>query len=277
MSSNDATSTIVSRPANWSTLPLRLADLTTEECAIVLSGPNPTVILPVGSTEPHGPHLPLGTDALLADESARRAARDLRVLGVSAVAAPPLAYGVTRYAAGFAGAISLSPALLEQTIRELCGAYREAGFSVVCVTNHHLEPDHVAAITRAVEGTAATRGGVRFANQLTPRWGRTLSEEFKRGACHAGEYESSLVLASRPELVDNATRVALPAVPISLSDAIKAGQSTFQEMGLTRAYAGAPADATAAEGEALYRKLTLMIVTEVQEAIAAEAKAGAPG
>src|SRR5947209_5661627 len=121
-------------------LPLALGEMTSDECALAIAGPSPTVILPIGSTEPHGPHLPLATDALLADECARRAARELRGHGVSAVVAPGVSYGVTRYASGFAGAVSLSVALVEQLVRELCVAYREAGFALVCVTNHHLEP-----------------------------------------------------------------------------------------------------------------------------------------
>ena len=173
--------------------------------------------------------------------------------------------------AGFAGAISLSVALVEQLIRELCVGYREAGFALVCVTNHHLEPEHVTAVTRAIEGTRAVRGGVIFANQLTPRWGRTLSSEFKRGECHAGEYETSLVMAAQPNLVRDHLRAALPAVPISLSNAIKAGQTTFREMGLERAYAGTPGTATRDEGEMLYNKLSAMIVTEVREALATAA------
>jgi creatinine amidohydrolase len=267
MDFDDTDTTIVNHSAVWQQTPLELARMTTEECAIVLAGPLPTVILPIGSTEPHGPHLPLATDVVLAEESARRAADVLRARGVSTVVAPSVAYGVTRYASGFAGAISLSPALMEQLVRELCVAYREAGFALVCVTNHHLEPDHVSAIARAVDGTRAARGGVCFANQLTRRWGRTLSAEFKRGDCHAGSYESSLMLAARPEWVREELRSELPSLPISLSEAIKAGSATFREIGMERAYTGAPSEASAAHGEEQYRLLAEMIVTEVFEAL----------
>lgn len=259
--------TSVNRPAIWKLLPIELARMTTQECAVVLSGPRPTVILPVGSTEPHGPHLPLATDVILAEESARRAASKLREEGVAAVVAPSVAYGVTRFASGFAGAISVSAALVEQLVRELCVAYREAGFAMVCVTNHHLEPEHVAAVARAVDGTCAVRGGVRFANPLAPRWGRTLSQEFRRGDCHAGSYETSLVMAAREDLVHEGVRKALPPVKISLSDAIRSGKTSFREIGLERAYCGAPAEASRQEGEELYQKLVNMIVTEVMEGL----------
>jgi creatinine amidohydrolase len=267
MERHDPRETAVRRNEAWRTLPLMLGELTTEECSVALAGPHATVILPLGSTEPHGPHLPLCTDAVLAVESARRAAETLRVMGVAAVVAPPLAYGVTRFAAGFAGAISLSPVVLEQLVRELCDAYRDAGFALVCATNHHLEPEHVSAVSRAVIGTAASRGGAVYANQLSARWGRTLSAEFKRGDCHAGAYESSLVMAAQPSLVRDQRRRALPALSYSLSEAIREGKATFREIGMTRAYTGAPAEATPEEGEDLYARLTTMVVTEVREAL----------
>ncbi len=97
----------------WRDTPVELGDLTTEECALVLAGPHPVVVLPIGSTEPHGPHLPLATDVLLAVESGRRAARAMRERNLAAVVAPAVSYGVTQFAAGFAGAISLSPGLVE--------------------------------------------------------------------------------------------------------------------------------------------------------------------
>jgi creatinine amidohydrolase len=60
----------------------------------------------------------------------------------------------------------------------------------------------------------------------------------------------------------------LPALDVSLSDGIKAGKATFREMGIDRAYTGAPASATREEGEATYGKLVDMIVGEVTEALA---------
>jgi creatinine amidohydrolase len=55
---------------------------------------------------------------------------------------------------------------------------------------------------------------------------------------------------------------------MSLSDAIRAGKTTFSEIGMERAYTGAPSEATRDEGEALYEKLVAMVVTEIEEALA---------
>lgn len=248
-------------------LPIRMGDLTTEECAAALASPYPTVLLPVGSTEPHGPHLPLATDALLSEEVCARAAAALRAGGVTALAAPALPYGVTRYAREFAGAVSLSPDTTARVVEELARAWRDMGFACVCVVNNHLEPEHVAALA---EGVSRVPGAV-FANQLTRRWGRTLSAEFKRGDCHAGRYETSLVLASRPDLVRDALRAELAPVPISLSEAIRLGRNTFRAMGSERGYFGAPAEGTVDEGEALYARLVEMVTAEVRERLGLDA------
>ncbi len=253
----------------WRTAPLALSECTMNDCADVLAGPTPVAVLPVGSTEPHGPHLPLETDALLARESALRAVRALREKGVSAVVAPAVSYGVTRYAKAFAGAITVSEEALIGYVSSVCEGLRNGGFSLVCVSNHHLEPEHVLTVAGAVTKASESVGGVCFANQLTKRWGKTLSDEFKRGACHAGSYESSLVMAARPELVRDDVRRALPDVNVSLSAAIREGKNEFIAMGLTDAYAGEPREASAGEGDALYAKLTEMIVTEVLEALEA--------
>jgi creatinine amidohydrolase len=105
-----------------------------------------------------------------------------------------------------------------------------------------------------------------FPDQLDRRWARTLTDEYKRGACHAGSYETSLVLAARPELVKDAVRATLPPLPIDLAKAMKAGIRTFKEAGAAQAYFGDPAGATVAEGDAIYELLVTMVVTTVREA-----------
>jgi creatinine amidohydrolase len=243
---------------------LHLADLTTEEIAAIVAKPPCAVLLPVGSVEPHGPHLPLGTDSLLSEESSRRAARALRAQGVLAFLAPSVPYGVTEFAAGFAGAIGVAAEVLTPFLAAIAARFVADGWSHVCLVNNHLEPAHDAAVRAAITGLPAGRASV--ACPLTKRWGRTLSDEFKRGNCHAGRYETSLVLAAGGQA--QSERAGLPALDVSLSDGIRAGKATFRAMGMDRAYTGAPADATPEEGELLYARLTEMIVTEVLESLA---------
>jgi len=112
-------------------------------------------------------------------------------------------------------------------------------------------------VRAAVEGVA----GACVASPLRRRWAKTLGDEFQSGACHAGRYETSLVLAAGGRVSDE--HRALPALSISLSDAIRDGQRRFRDIGMDRAYTGAPAEATRDEGDGLYEKLVAMIVGEV--------------
>jgi creatinine amidohydrolase len=241
----------------------QLAGLTTDEVKAIVASPPTTVLLPVGSVEPHGPHLPLSTDTILSEEAAERAALVLSERGVAAYIAPSVPYGVTDFAAGFAGAIGVPPPVLTALLEAIVARFLADGWSHVCLVNNHLEPAHDAAVRRAVEGFPG--GSTSVACPLSRRWGRTLSDEFKRGNCHAGRYETSLVLAARAHVHESFA--ALPAIETSLSDGIKGGHSTFREMGLIRAYTGAPALASAEEGDSLYAKLVDMIVTEVAEGL----------
>jgi creatinine amidohydrolase len=107
-----------------------------------------------------------------------------------------------------------------------------------------------------------------FPDKRRRRWAATLSEEFRRGDCHAGSYETSLVMAARPELVREEIRQQLERVPISIAEKIKEGARTFTEAGGTQAYFGDPRAASREEGEAMYEALSDMIVTAVIEALA---------
>ena len=238
-----------------------LASLTYEEVAALLAKGPLVAIVPVGSVEPHGPHLPLETDTTISLTCALRAVPQLAAAGVQAVVAPSVPYGVTDYAGGFAGAIGVPAEVLTPMLRAIAERFLDTGFSHVCFVNNHLEPAHDAAVRAAIAGLKAS-----VACPLTRRWGRTLSDEFKRGDCHAGQYETSLVLAAGSPVRDTAG--ALPTLGLSLATAIKDGKKTFVEIGMDRAYTGAPSAATAAEGEALYEKLVTMVVTEITEGLA---------
>ena len=240
---------------------MRLSELTTEEVRGHLSRPPTCVLIPVGSVEPHGPHLPLGTDTLISETAALRACAALAGKGVTAVVAPSVPYGVTEFAEGFAGAVSIPAEVLTALLRALATRLLADGWSHVTLVNNHLEPAHDAAVRHAAQGLRAS-----VASPLTRRWARTLTDEFKRGDCHAGRYETSLVLAAGGFVRDE--HRALPPLGVSLADAIRAGKSRFRDLGMDRAYTGAPAEATRMEGEASYERLVAMIVTEVMEGLA---------
>jgi creatinine amidohydrolase len=193
-----------------------LANFTTATLAPLFAGPLPLVVLvPVGSVEPHGPHLPLQTDTIISEAAALRGAEKLEIRGINALVGPSVPYGVTRFAEGFAGAISVTESALVAFLHAIVMGYVDAGFAHVCLVNNHLEPAHDAAVRKSIE--LVTPGRVSVASPLTRRFARTLSAEFKSGACHAGRYETSIVLAATPDLVHRARAAELPALTTSLS------------------------------------------------------------
>lgn len=220
---------------------------------------------PIGSTEAHGPHLPLGTDVIIAAETCRRAAdRILRELELETVVMAPLAFTVTEYAAPFAGTVSIPKETAVAYVRDVAVATSAQGFRAVCLVNAHLEPAHRFALRDARDAANARAvAPILIADPCDKRWVPTLTEEFQSGSCHAGQYETSLVMAAGAPVKD--VREALAPVEIDLVGAMKGGLRTFTDMGAHDAYFGRPADATRAEGEESYRRLVDIVVTTLME------------
>jgi creatinine amidohydrolase len=234
----------------------------------LLAGPERKVaIVPVGSVEAHGPHLPLATDTMISVEVARRAARELAARGFVAVVFPAIAYGVTDWARMFAGTTTLTAATTEAIVFETCHAAHAMGFERVVLTNAHLEPDHIATLRAVAERFSEQTGrALLFPDKTRRHAAQRLTEEFRSGSCHAGQYETSLVLAIRPDLVDTEAAHALPEHVVPLHERIAAGARDFADCGLDRAYCGNPAGATAAEGEQSLATLVAMVVEAVEQA-----------
>jgi creatinine amidohydrolase len=208
-------------------------------------------ILPIGATEAHGPHLPLSTDVIIASAMVEAGALRLEQAGYLPAILPPLAYSAARFAANFAGTLSLRPETETALIVDLGRALAEHGIRHLLCANAHLDPEHIAAIHAAVrELEASSTLRVIFPDVTRKPWAVRLTEEFKSGACHAGCYEGSMVMAARPELVRDGIQHTLAPNPASLSVAIRQGKRSFEEAGGPRAYFGDPARATAAEGRA---------------------------
>lgn len=250
---------------------MNFADLASPDVADLLAGPRvPVLLLPIGAVEPHGPHAPLGTDAIISAGMCRRAADlladdpDVRVLVL-----PALPYGVTRMAAGFPGAVGVSPETLHALVIDVCRTLVDAGLPRIVLVNNHFEPEHVATLRRAVATVRDERGvTIGHLDLVRRRHAERLTEEFRSGECHAGRYETSLVLADRPDLVATDRMRSLPHVPVNLVTAMGSGLTDFAAMGMPDAYCGAPAEATAHEGLSTFDTLTDMLVTAIREVAA---------
>ena len=244
-----------------------LAAMTWEE-ARDAAGTGSAAILPVGAIEAHGPHLPLETDVIIAQAMARAGAARLAARGHRPVVLPPLAYTGAAFAQGFAGTISLRPDTVTATLLDIAGSLIRHRFGVLAIANAHLDPGHLASLAAATTAIRRDVGlAVAFPDLTAKPWALRLGDEFRSGACHAGRFETSIVLAERPELVREATMAALPANPASLSRAIRDGRTSFEEAGGDRAYFGFPAEASAEEGRATVEVLGEILDEAVRAAL----------
>jgi len=226
---------------------VRFAELTWEE-AKALEGECTVAILPVGAVEAHGPHLPLSTDGIIAEAMAENAAERLVEAGKTVAILPTLPYTSALFAAGFPGTLSVRPGTVTELIFDIGAALQASGIGSLAIANAHLDPTHLRSIHEAVERLETSGLPVVFPDLTRKPWAPRLTEEFRSGACHAGRFEGSVVMAKSPNLVREDIRKGLAANPASLSEAIREGKRTFEAAQGPRAYFGDPAAASAAEG-----------------------------
>ena len=226
-------------------------------------------VLPTGAIEAHGPHLPLATDVIIAEAMARAGAGRLAARGLHVLLLPALMIAPAPFASDFAGTLD-APA--EATTMIVTGVARSLGvhgIRIAAIANAHHDPAHVNALRRAVADVSASRRDIAlvFPDLTRRRWAERLTSEFQSGACHAGRYEGSIVLAERPDLVRTDVMTTLAPNPRSLVDAIRRGDTTFAAAGGPDAYFGFPAEATAEEGRAIVEALGAILADAVVEAI----------
>lgn len=162
-------------------MPVRLADLTSAEAASLASS-GAVLAVPLGSTEQHGPHLPLSTDSDIAAILCSRLS-DSRP---DVVVAPVVAYGSSGEHAGFAGTISIGQDATELVVLEL-GRSASTTFAHVLFVSAH--GGNAGPVSRAVN---RLRYEGRDVSVFAPRFG---------GDAHAGHTETSVQLAAHPSRV----------------------------------------------------------------------------
>ena len=159
------------------------------------------VILPVGSTEQHGPHLPTQVDALLSGEVARRAARRMAP-ATPVVVAPTVWSGLAEHHVSLGGTLSLDYQAFFALLQGLCRSLTRQGFRRIFILNGH--GGNIAALTVVVNELAVE---LNVPLAATSYWvlakddfGKIL--ERQKNVRHACEAETSMLLAIAPDLVD---------------------------------------------------------------------------
>ncbi|RLG38751.1 MAG: creatininase family protein [Candidatus Alkanophagales archaeon] len=151
-----------------------------------------TVIIPCGSTEEHGYHLPLATDTIIAYELARRVAAEVR-----AVVTPPLSYGVHRSTLPFPGTLGVSVETVRRLLLEVCESLYSHGFRNFVFLPGHLGAMQLAAIELAAHEFSARHEDAHVAiiniAVIVSKGRAELGLEDDQDM-HAGEVETSIML-----------------------------------------------------------------------------------
>jgi len=177
------------------------------------------VLVPIGQTEEHGPHLPTGTDAMIADELARRIAKALEgEIPVVVMDAVRYGYSVASVSA-WPGTIRLSPRTVDDTVRAICRSLWEMGFRKIAIINAHgNHPGLLEVVSRCLADELEADVPVLDVGRLAAGALQQYAEGGAGASCHAGEFETSVMLHLRPDLVrtdlyptGDRVRVANPA------------------------------------------------------------------
>lgn len=201
------------------------------------------LVVPLGATEQHGPHLPLSTDS----EIALALARELSARRPEVVVAPLLPYGSSGEHGGFAGTLSIGREATELVLLELCRSASATYDRVLLISAHggNAEPLRRAVATLRAEG--------RDVRSWSPCWG---------GDAHAGESETSLMLAIDPRLVASERAAPGNVEPIELliDDLIEVGVREISGNGVL----GDPREASAAHGRELLEGAVAELVRTIE-------------
>ena len=183
---------------------VRMSEMTRVDIQKALDRGFSAVVFAVGSNEQHGPHLPTCTDTLEGDVLANKVALKLG----RALQAPSINVGCSDAHMVFPGAISLRPETLKNLIRDYCVSLAKQGFkNIVILPSHGGNFDAVREVTdelsKSLEGTKVVsytdlKGLLGFLAAFSSRHGVSAAES----GAHAGESETSMVLAIRKDLVD---------------------------------------------------------------------------
>jgi creatinine amidohydrolase len=162
------------------------------------------VVLPVGATEQHGPHLPLGTDFLIVEHVARAAALRARP-NIDVLVAPTFQTGSSHHHLSFGGTISLTTEQYYGALRDMVASLIRSGFRRIFIVNGH--GGNHELIQLVVRDLALSQACNLAAASYWELARKSLAEHSpdlgERLPGHAGAFETSLIMALHPDLVSN--------------------------------------------------------------------------
>jgi creatinine amidohydrolase len=196
-------------------------------------------VLPVGSFEQHGDHLPLATDSLIACIIAKRVAEDYNLFLL-----PPITIGCSHEHAGWPGTVSISAATLYGLVNDIAASVRASGAGGLLVVNGHGGNYVLSNVVQ--ESSAAGWPMALFPTRDDWRAAREAAgcQTDTHADMHAGELETSMLLYAAPDLVRSSYREADHEAP-ERPHLLTLGMSGYTPTGVI----GRPSSATTEKGK----------------------------
>jgi len=228
---------------------------------------NALVILPVGAVEQHGPHMPVMTDALIGEAVLTRT-MELLPKDSNVWLLPPLSYGKSNEHLDFAGTISLSASTLLQVLLDIAASVKRSGFRRLLLLNTHGGNQDLLLVA-AREIRIATDLMVFYISPGSlAGLADFVTEEEREFGIHAGDYETSLVMAVKPDWVRAGQRIReVPDVAsyqyLTLEGKIRFAwvMADISESGIS----GDATGATAEKGEIILGRIAAQLANALQE------------
>ena len=245
---------------------INLFEMTRPEVEEAIASGVDTIIITIGSTEQHGLHLPLGTDAIMGEALGQRVARALG----DTLLAPGMRIGCSEHHMDFAGSLTLSRETFIGVVGDICRSLARHGFRHIVLLPTH--GGNFAPLAKAVEAIRPELSGVNliaftdlmaFMDEIF-QTGKARKVTPEQAGAHAGEFETSIMLYLRPDLV-----AVDKAQPGYVGDQLRIAPLVF-EKGFRAVTAngvlGDPRDASAANGEAYMAAITDLLVGYINKA-----------
>ncbi len=235
---------------------MNLSDLTSSQIA-ELDKENYIVIIPLGSVEQHGPHLPVGTKSYLAEAVAFEALKNLKADSIQTIIAPLVPFMPCQVNFGFTSNFSIGARTFSDALYEIGCCFQREGFKRIYFVNLSISPDAIKAIAVAIDDLNTLPDF--HAYDPMPLWNFSPNETFNDSLknlglepgneLHADVKETSAMLSIDPEFVDSNLIASLPPCKVNTSWEVLKGNFSFQEMGSDYGYLGTPSAATSDLGK----------------------------
>lgn len=226
---------------------MNISELTAAEIASI-DKENTVVLIPIGSVEQHGPHLPVGTKCFLSEAIAFEAEANLKKDGIITLISPVFPFMPCQSSFGFPGCFSIGARTYSDALYEIGHSFKREGFAFVYFVNMSISPDGLKAVSVAVEDLNTLNDFKAF--DPMPLWNFSPNEKLNEifiehgleqaNELHADVKETSALLALDPGLIQTSLLSRLPRCKVNSTWEVLKGNFSFAEMGSDSGYIGSP-------------------------------------